>query len=104
MLARPTVPPQKLDEPTSSEVRFFKARGGAAREFEGLGLVAADGNDKPAAGGELLGQRRDVAAGSPVRWQDVELPNAFEALEARQAMERAFREEWNLPEVLAGVT
>ena len=48
--------------------------------------------------------KRTVAAGSPVCWQDVELPDAFEALEARQAMERAFREEWKLPEVLAGVT
>ena len=48
--------------------------------------------------------KRDVAAGAPVCWQDVALPEAFEALEARLAMERAFREEWNLPQVLAGAT
>ena len=48
--------------------------------------------------------RRGVAAGSPIRWQDVELPEASEALEARQAMERAFREEWDLPPVPAGAT
>ena len=48
--------------------------------------------------------RRGVAAGSPVRWRDVEVPEASEALEARQAMERAFREEWDLPPVPAGAT
>ena len=42
--------------------------------------------------------KRDVAAGSPVCWQDVALPDAFEALEARQSMEHAFRTEWRLPE------
>ena len=41
--------------------------------------------------------RRDVAAGSPVCWQDVILPVPFEALEARQSMERAFKAEWRLP-------
>ena len=46
--------------------------------------------------------KRDVAAGSPVRWADIALPDAFEALEARQSMERAFREEWRLPGILVG--
>ena len=44
--------------------------------------------------------KRDIAAGAPVCWRDVALPDTFEALEARQAMERAFREEWRLPEEL----
>ena len=48
--------------------------------------------------------RRDVAAGAPVCWPDVTPPDASEALEARQAMERAFREEWGLPQVPAGET
>ena len=43
--------------------------------------------------------KRDVAAGSPVCWQDVTLPDTFEALEARQSMERAFKAEWRLPEI-----
>ena len=42
--------------------------------------------------------KRDVAPGSPVCWQDVALPDTFEALEARRAMEHAFRTEWRLPE------
>ena len=46
--------------------------------------------------------KRDVAVGSPVCWEDIALPEAFEALEARQSMERAFREEWRLPGVLVG--
>ena len=48
--------------------------------------------------------RRDVAAGAPVCWRDVTPPDASEALEARQAMERAFREEWGLSQVPAGAT
>ena len=43
--------------------------------------------------------KRDVAAGSPVCWQDVTLPDTFEALEARQSMEHAFRKEWQQPEI-----
>ena len=41
--------------------------------------------------------KRDVAAGAPVCWQDVVLTDTFEALEARQSMEHAFRNEWRLP-------
>ena len=48
--------------------------------------------------------KRDIAAGSPVCWQDVTLPDTFEALEARQFMERAFRKEWCLPDVPAEAT
>ena len=48
--------------------------------------------------------KRDIAAGAPVCWRDVALPEPFEALEARQAMERAFREEWRLPQVLVEAT
>ena len=48
--------------------------------------------------------KRDIAAGSPVCWQDVTLPDTSEALEARQSMERAFREEWCLPDVPAEAT
>ena len=43
--------------------------------------------------------KRDVAPGSPVCWQDVTLPDIFEALQARQSMERAFRKEWRLPDI-----
>ena len=43
--------------------------------------------------------KRDVAAGSPLCWQDVTLPDTFEALEARQSMERAFKAEWRLPDI-----
>ena len=42
--------------------------------------------------------KRDIAAGAPVCWRDVVLSDTFEALEARQAMERVFREAWRLPE------
>ncbi|MCY4354350.1 MAG: SAF domain-containing protein [Truepera sp.] len=48
--------------------------------------------------------KRDITAGSPVCWQDVTLPDTSEALEARQSMERAFREEWCLPDVPAEAT
>ena len=87
----------------------------AGEELDGEGGYTVWGKlmtarDSLALGGVPIGLahgmilKHDVAAGSPVCWQDVEMPDAFEALEVRQAMERAFREEWHLPEVLAGVT
>jgi predicted homoserine dehydrogenase-like protein len=41
---------------------------------------------------------RDIPAGQPVRWRDVEIKETLDALRLRQSMERTFRAEWNLSE------
>ena len=45
---------------------------------------------------------RDIPAGHPIGWNDVESSDSLDAVRARQAMEKAFRTEWNLSENLVG--
>ena len=40
--------------------------------------------------------RHDISAGHPVRWTDVDQDHAPEALQVRQAMEKAYRDQWHL--------
>ncbi len=44
--------------------------------------------------------KRDVPAGQAIRWCDVTIAERVEAQQVRQAMERAFRADWNLSEAL----
>jgi predicted homoserine dehydrogenase-like protein len=45
---------------------------------------------------------RDIPAGHPIGWYDVEHSDSLDAVKARQAMEQAFRTEWKLSENLVG--
>ena len=45
---------------------------------------------------------RDIPAGHPIGWHDVEHSDSRGAVKARQAMEQAFRAEWKLSENLVG--
>jgi predicted homoserine dehydrogenase-like protein len=40
--------------------------------------------------------RHDIPAGQLVRWTDVDRDHAPEALQVRQAMEKAYRDQWHL--------
>jgi predicted homoserine dehydrogenase-like protein len=45
---------------------------------------------------------RDISAGYPIGWHDVEHSDRLDAVKARQTMEQAFRTEWKLSESLVG--
>jgi predicted homoserine dehydrogenase-like protein len=46
---------------------------------------------------------RDIPAGHPIGWNDVERSDRLGAVQARQAMEQAFRTEWKLSENRVGI-
>jgi predicted homoserine dehydrogenase-like protein len=47
---------------------------------------------------------RDIPAGDPIGWHDVECSNRLDAVRARQAMEQAFRTEWKVSENRVGTS